>query len=191
MPETADVVIVDEDQHFDVHPPVSAALPAAIGRPTRSHFRWKTAAAWLIVLAISIASLAGGWWIRRQTFDLFDAIHFENDIRRGSMWGLICNGPEGFRNQYDKMELEADHWEEWHEWLDYAPLRLLVMTRWADWIRTTYPTVVSESSPSSVYRNVIPFEDRGSGRPDHLEASYQFHRPLLLFNATMDAIGAA
>ena len=184
MPDTADVAIADETESI-------AAPPVVVRYRISSRQTWNTAAAWLIVLAVSITSLAGGWWVRRQTFDLFDAIHFENDIRRGSMWGLICNGPEGFRNQYDKMDLEADHWEQWSEWLDYAPLRLLVMTRWADWIRTTYPTAVAESPPSLVYRNVIPFEDRGSGRVDHLEASYQFHRPLLLFNATMDAIGAA
>ena len=107
------------------------------------------------------------------------------------MWGLICGGPEGFLNQYDKMAGEAEAWQDWHEWLDYAPLRLIVMTRWADWIRATYPAVVAEHRPTDVYGAIVPSDDRGSGRPNHLANSFRFHRPLLLFNATMDAIAAA
>src|SRR5579864_5834531 len=93
---------------------------------------WRTYAVcsliWLLIAAILILSYREGVRLRRWTFDITDPIRYLDDIHRGCYWGLVASGPEGYLNQYDKMEDEKPEWQDsrWVPWLDYAPLRLLV-----------------------------------------------------------------
>ena len=79
----------------------------------------------------------GGPALRRWVFEISDPIRWAGDDTRGSYWGLLASGPEGYLNQYDKMDPEVPEWQDdlWTPWLDYGPLRLLVMRQWGAWQR--------------------------------------------------------
>ena len=107
-------------------PPPEAALPLS-RRPGRGQKIAAHAAVWVLTLAFVALAVDRGLRLRRWTWDITAPIHFRNDITRGYGWGFVSSGGEGYLNQYEKMARHKGR----ALYLEYAPLRLAVMTRWA------------------------------------------------------------
>lgn len=116
----------------------------------------------LLMLSVVGMAVYDGLMLRRWAWDLAEPIHFTFDIHRGYGWGHAGSGPEGYLNLYEKMALQK---QRWTLWLDYAPLRLAVMTGWGHLNRATQPN------------------------PQTWIADYAFNRPVLWFNAAMEGVG--
>jgi hypothetical protein len=129
---------------------------------------------WLLVAAVAWICFVEGLRLRRWVFDMTDSIHFADDIHRGCYWGLKASGPEGYLNQYEKMSIEQPDWKDprWNIWLDYAPLRLLVMREWGAWLRVHHP-------PGTF----VPLIDAW-------QPSWDYTAPALYFNTAMEAFTA-
>jgi hypothetical protein len=128
---------------------------------------------WLAILSTLILSIVAGLQLRRWVFAVTAPIRFVSDDVRGSFWGLTASGPEGYLNQYDKMDPQIPEWQDskWVPWLDYVPLRLLVMREWGAWQRAYHPP-----EPDDLFN---------SWRPD-----YWFNAPVLRFNSVLEGIAA-
>jgi hypothetical protein len=131
-------------------------------------------AGWILIAGIIPIAIVLGLRIRYWTFDVSDPIRFPDDARRGTFWGLLASGPEGYLNQYEKMDLEVPEWQDsrWTPWLDYSPLRLLVMREWGAWQRKHHPP-----DPD------VPLMDAWQ-RP------HWFNAPVLNFNTTLEGLSA-
>ena len=116
---------------------------------------------WLFTLVIIAGAFSAGHRLRQWTWDTHHDVHFFMDINRGYDWGYKGSGAEGYLNLYEKMAHEQPGWPLW---LDYAPLRLGVMTIWA---RTHSPD-------AKEWQN-----------------TYDFNRPVLWFNTGMELLAAA
>jgi hypothetical protein len=129
---------------------------------------------WLIIVLVFWISLVEGLRLRRWVFDITDPIRFTNDTARGSYWGLVATGPEGYLNQYDKMDPEVPEWQSslWIPWLDYGPLRLLVMREWGAWQRAYHPPDPNDS----LY--------------DAWQRPYWFNAPVIHFNIALEIFSA-
>jgi hypothetical protein len=154
--------------------------PEPIDAPlVRSQRHWTghalRAVMWVIVILVLWISLVEGLRLRWWVFNLTDPIRFINDTARGSYWGLIASGPEGYWNQYDKMDPEVPEWEnsQWVPWLDYGPLRLLVMREWGEWQRKYHP----------------PDPNLGS-LMDAWQRDYWFNAPVIRFNIALEMFAA-
>jgi len=133
--------------------------------------RWvKAWGFWLTVGIALLCTLQAGLFLRRCTWDLTDPVRFVGDTHRQCFWALQASGSEGLLNQYDKMAIER---RDWITWLDYAPLRLLVMEQWGEYLRRHYPSI-SDEEPYHAWKR-----------------SYEFSAPVLYFNEVMDALAAA
>ena len=126
---------------------------------------------WTVTLTVVGLAIWGGLRLRRWTWELAKPVHFLSDINRGYYWGNVASGPEGYLNLYEKMVHEVDATDgpergKWSLFLDYAPLRLAVMTWWGHRVRAA------------------GLPDPGKWRHD-----YAFHWPPLWFNAAMELIG--
>jgi hypothetical protein len=124
--------------------------------------------AWCLIAAAICWAFVEGVRERRWVWEITAPIRFTSDIDRGFYWAMQTSGPDGYLNQYDKMELQGP---DWSLWLDYAPLRLLVMEQWGKWVRRHYPQ----------------YGDRTRGVD--WDPSFRFNRPLLYFNVVMDGLG--
>ncbi|MGD0464343.1 MAG: hypothetical protein ABSB74_17810 [Tepidisphaeraceae bacterium] len=129
---------------------------------------------WLIIILVFWISLVEGLRLRRWVFDITDPIRFINDTARGSYWGLVAAGPEGYLNQYDKMDPEVPEWQnsQWVPWLDYGPLRLLVMRQWGAWQRAYHPP------------------DPNGSLYDAWQRAYWFNAPVINFNIALEIFSA-
>jgi hypothetical protein len=158
-----------------VDEPIAAAIddPPLPSRWRLETFTRRTIIWLLIVLGLWIA-FQQGLRLRRWAFELADPIRFVDDTARGFAWGLNASGPEGYLNQYDKMQPEEPEWQNslWVPWMDYVPLRLLVMRQWAVWQRTHYPLDLSGSLM------------------DVWQRAYWFSEPVLRFNTAMEFFAA-
>jgi hypothetical protein len=123
---------------------------------------------WCLIAFTICWALVEGVRERRWVWEITTPIRFTSDIRRGFYWAMQCSGPEGYLNQYDKMEIQGP---DWNLWLDYAPLRLLVMDQWGKWVRGHYPQY-----------------ERDSGQD--WNPSFRFNQPILYFNVFMDCLGS-
>jgi len=124
---------------------------------------------WGSVAAIACAAMVGGLSLRRSVWNNTAELRFIHDTQRQCYWALESSGPEGYLNQYEKMDIQTRDWETF---LDYVPLRLLVMQRWGVYLRNHFPETVQEQPA------------------DAWQAGYEFTAPLLHFNAVMDGLGA-
>ncbi|MGD0139660.1 MAG: hypothetical protein ABSD28_12340 [Tepidisphaeraceae bacterium] len=151
--------------------------PSADSPQRTSGRRWRVYAlrsiGWLLIALVLALSIRQGLRLRRWVFDIADPIRFTDDTSRGVYWGLVASGPEGFLNQYDKMDPQVPEWQNslWVPWLDYGPLRLLVMDQWGAWIRANHPPEPGDW-------------DSEWQRP------YEFNRPVLWFNTVLEGIAA-
>jgi hypothetical protein len=104
---------------------------------------------------ILLALLLGGVALRRYTWEQTTHLRYQQDIANGFYWGnqtmveghRICPGEKpdswrtfacGYLGLYDRVQ--ADAYEE-NYYLDYPPLRLLVMSIWAKQVRAKFPGV--------------------------------------------------
>jgi hypothetical protein len=158
--------------------PIPAPVPPTVDYATRKEIPWRVYAlrslAWLAIALILILALRGGLSLRKWVFVTSQPIRFVFDDDRAVYWGLMASGPEGYLNQYDKMEPQIPETQDsnWIPWLDYAPFRLLVMTEWGKWQRTHFP----------------PDADRNM--TEQYQRSYDFNHPVLIFNTCMEAFAA-
>ncbi len=140
-------------------------------------FQWRIygfrALGWLIIAVIVCVSIVAGLRLRRWVFETTDPIRWTGDDTRGSYWGLLASGPEGYLNQYDKMDPEVPEWQDqsWVPWLDYGPLRLLVMREWGAWQRAYHPP-----DPDDLF--------------DAWQRPYWFNAPVLRFNTVLEGFAA-
>ncbi len=139
----------------------------AIGRIVRG--RVQCAVIWLLIAGIVVSLAIAGLSLRRWVWTITDPLRFVHDTQRQCYWAIETTGPEGFLNQYEKMAIQT---RDWGVWLDYVPLRLLVMRQWGVYLRSHYPDL-DVAFPLSAWR-----------RP------YEFSAPLLYFNASMDGLAA-
>jgi hypothetical protein len=132
------------------------------------------AAGWVFIAIVICAATIGGLKVRYWTYQVFDPLRFVGDIQRGLFWGMNASGPEGYLNQYDKIAPELPDWQErtWVPWLDYSPLKLLVMRQWAMWLRTHHHV-----DPNTPYMEAWQ-------RP------YWFTSPILHFSIVLEGLSA-
>ncbi|HEY1921538.1 MAG TPA: hypothetical protein VGG44_02140 [Tepidisphaeraceae bacterium] len=144
--------------------------PSPISRPNYA----LRAAGWLLIIGIIPIAIILGLRLRYWTFNASDPIRFISDMRHGTFWGLEASGPEGYFNQYEKMDPQVPEWQDsrWEPWLDYSPLRLLVMREWGAWQRAHHPP-----DPN------IPLTQAWQ-RP------YWFNAPVLNFNTVLEGLSA-
>jgi hypothetical protein len=128
---------------------------------------------WLIIGAVLFFAVVAGLHLRWWVFQISDPIRFIDDDTRGCYWGLLASGPEGYLNQYDKMDPEVPEWQDqsWVPWLDYGPLRLLVMKEWGEWQRAYHPP-----DPNDLF--------------NAWQRPYWFNAPVLHFNAALEGFAA-
>ncbi len=139
----------------------------------------------MFVIGLIVLAFYWGTAFRRFTWEITSPIHFRGDIQGGGYaWGTAANGPEGFLNIYERMRHQRSGYlppptepdgsilpanrVRWNRWLDYAPLRLSIMTLWAG-------------------HNQRVFKDQS---PENWRDDYDFNRPVLLFNTAMELMGA-
>jgi len=93
----------------------------------------------VLLLALAVAAaLVGGLRLRRWAWDASASAHFLPDIRNAYRWGRAANRigyPNLYRKRVDRQTSERNLQ------LDYPPLRLLIMERWAGWTRQEFPGV--------------------------------------------------
>jgi hypothetical protein len=123
---------------------------------------------WCAVSLLVGLSIVAGLAVRRAVWSITAPIRF-GDIQNGFYWAMQSSGPQGYLNQYEKM---ANEEANWGPWLDYAPLRLLVMNRWGTWVRRNF------------------HQPADYGQREQWSPEYAFNRPVLDFNTAMDALGA-
>ncbi len=122
--------------------------------------------AWrFFVLIVVIAGVTGlGLWVRDlawvKTFDQ----RFNFDVSNGYRWGQRAYR-EGYFGLYERLGTLED---EERARIDYAPLRLGVMTLWANWVNEKYPG-------ASPYER-LPNEE--------------FHTPVLMLNTAMELLAS-
>jgi len=104
---------------------------------------------------ILLALLLGGVALRRYAWEQTTHLRYQQDIANGFYWGnqtlvegrRLCPGEKpdswrtfarGYLGLYDRVQ--ADAYEE-NYYLDYPPLRLLVMSIWAKQVRAKFPGV--------------------------------------------------
>lgn len=120
----------------------------------------------LLVLLIGLAvasAVAGGLSLRRWAWDASASAHFVPDIRNAHRWGRAASRigyPNLYRDRVDKLNPNLNLQ------LDYPPLRLLIMERWAGWTRREFP------------------ENR------KWQPSYEFNAPLLRLNNAFELTAA-
>jgi hypothetical protein len=150
------------------HDPQSpaAVAPATRGPTPEIFFRMMI---WGSLAAITFAAMVEGLSLRRWVWNNTEALRFVHDTGRQCYWALESSGPEGILNQYDKMDIET---RDWDTFLDYVPLRLLVMQRWGVYLRHHFPETAQEQPA------------------DAWQPTYEFTAPLLHFNAFMDGLAA-
>jgi hypothetical protein len=140
----------------------------------------------LLLLLCTAAWLAldRGLRLRRWAWLETDPIHYYPDMNNGIHWGSQGNepaaSPRGFLDVYDLVATSSgkrvDDSREYG--LDYAPLRLLLITRWEAWAAQKYPEVIRASIQSeSRFRTVA------------WHPPYEFYGPLLRFNDATEIAG--
>jgi hypothetical protein len=156
--------------------PAMDALPSAsveetsVSRPRPWSACGLRALIWLLIAAVFWIAFIEGMRLRRWAFEITHPIRFIGDDSRGTYWGLLASGPEGYLNQYDKMGPEVPEWQDqrWVPWLDYSPLRLLVMRQWGAWQRAYHPP------------------DPNADLMDAWQRPYWFNAPVIRFNTVLE-----
>ena len=167
---------MDSDPQSILAPPgtIPDSEPTIDSAPTRGRIYLVRTLLWILIAAALVISFREGIRLRRWVFDITDPIRYLDDIHRGCYWGLNASGPEGYLNQYDKMQDQKPDQVDsrWIPWLDYAPLRLLVMREWGVWQRVHFPP-----DPDTPLINAW-------------QHPYAFNAPVLWFNTAMEIFAA-
>lgn len=145
---------------MDVEARLTSPETAAVQR--RRGWSLKRIAGLTIGLGIVLSLLFAGVSIRKWTYEHTQPIRHFYDIHNNLYYGGRAVD-EGVLNVYGNVRNES---YGGNYGLDYVPLRLLVMREWAAWARSTY------------------------GPDTQWQEDYAFTRPLLYFNAAMEAAAA-
>lgn len=120
----------------------------------------------LLMLAMVVFGLViSGLWLRDQVWNWTYPIRFQYDVNNGFRWGVEANRT-GYFSLYERIGPA----EQAQRRLDYAPLRLGVMTGW-----------------------VYSRKDENGTLLESRQPTLEFHRPVLMLNSFMGltaAIGA-
>ncbi|CAN5580692.1 hypothetical protein BH10PLA1_BH10PLA1_17000 [soil metagenome] len=156
------------------------ASPPSLGRKRTLAVFYRLGFLAVLVIA-SIYAARAGLQLRRWTWSYTNAIHFYPDMNNGYFWGSQAGRPEstpqGYLNVYDRVASYAGKGDDSPEYgLDYAPLRLLLMSKWVGWTRANFP-----ASPDT----------RGSQaqRSAKADDQYKYYWPLLEFNTWIEVFG--
>ncbi len=140
------------------------AAQSSGARPTLRWKLWAQRAAVIGLIAIGVVYAARlGLDLRRWIWETTAPVRVTADLDRAFDWGRRAVA-EGYLNQYEKMQSQQPRDVNW---LDYPPLKLGIMTIWADWATTHFPQV-------KTWRQ---------------DASYELTAPLLRFNLFMESVG--
>ena len=120
-----------------------------------------------LLIACAVAGvIAGGLRLRRWAWDASASAHFVPDIRNAYRWGRAADRV-GYLNLYRRrVERQNPNNPNRMFELDYPPLRLLIMERWAGWTRQHFPAA------------------------RHWKSSYEFNAPLLHLNSAFELVAA-
>ena len=109
---------------------------------------------WLFIVIAVVISVLAGLQVRQWTWGKTRQVRYEHDVSNGFFWGSqtlveakrisgsdnrIPSWPDFFRGYfalYDRVESDA---YEGEYYLDYPPLRLLVMSIWAREVQSSFP----------------------------------------------------
>jgi len=114
----------------------------------------KRSGRWLFIAILVVIAVLAGLQVRQWTWGKTRQVRYEHDVSNGFFWGsqtlveakrlsasqdTIPSWPDFFRGYfalYDRVEREA---YEGEYYLDYPPLRLLVMSVWAREVQSNFP----------------------------------------------------
>lgn len=158
----------------------SSDLPLAAPKPRRSPL----AVVWHIAVALLLGALAydaavAGLDLRRRAWDDTMPIRFSRDVSNGFRRGITAN-EKGYTNLYDKVEAEhlntAPADDDFA--VDYPPLRLWAMMRWARWVKAQPERPAPAPQFQKAYAN------------SRWQPEYEFTAPMLNANTAGEAASA-
>lgn len=123
---------------------------------------------WMIVLIVSVFVFHLGIEVRHWAWINTEDMHFQNDVTRAYFWGNTAD-QNGLLGLYREIRTDYGDQPDMQHGLDYAPLRLTIVTFWARWVNAHF-------DPGDQWDSAT---------------SYEFHRPLLMTNAACEAAAAA
>ena len=178
-----------------------------LDQPVAASSRWRERTwfvAWRLLVIVVFISIT--WWsyvqgqrLRRWVWDYTQPIHFFHDVNNGYYWGSQAwesretdprrrdpNDPNapGILNVYDVVAARSGDWngdDQKDYGLDYAPLRLTLISKWVKWGRDTYPD-------RRQWRIARRAAQNGSN-PSYWETPFAFYKPMLDFNTAMEIAG--
>jgi hypothetical protein len=122
---------------------------------------------WIVVLTISAGVFHLGIRLRHWAWTNTENMHFQNDVSRAYSWGTTAD-QNGLLGMYRQIRADYGDQPDMEHGLDYAPLRLTIVTLWAHWVNQHFDAD-DQWDPAK---------------------SYAFHRPLLMANAACEAAAA-
>ena len=125
------------------------------------------ATVWIVVLTISAGVFHLGIRLRHWAWTNTESMHFQGDVTHAYLWGTTAD-QNGLLGMYRQIRADYGDQPDMQHGLDYAPLRLTIMTLWARWVNQHFDP-----------------EDQWDPAK-----SYAFHRPLLMANAACEAAAA-
>lgn len=130
----------------------------------------------VVAIALVYVTFNAGLDARRRTFENTKRLRHPQDYALNLYWGTRALD-EGYYDLFGKVYDERKKTGQFG--LDYPPLRLLVFRQWAAAARAKFPENRELQTPA-----------KGPGRAG-LRPDYEFGKPLLMFAAIVEAIGAA
>ena len=122
---------------------------------------------WIVVLTISACVFRLGIQLRHWAWTNTENMHFQGDVTHAYFWGTTAD-QDGLLGMYRQIRSDYGDQPDMTHGLDYAPLRLTIVTIWAHWVN-------------------LHFDENDQWDPGK---SYVFHRPLLMANAACEAAAA-
>jgi len=125
------------------------------------------ATVWISLFTISACLFYVGLRVRHWAWSETDNMHFQGDVTHAYQWGT---DPDhiGIFNRYRQIRTDYGDRPPTDFGLDYAPLRLTIVTLWAHWVNRHF-VAEDQWDPTT---------------------SYSFHRPLLITNAACEFAAA-
>ena len=125
------------------------------------------ATVWIVLLTLSACVFRVGVQLRHWAWTQTENMHFQGDATHAYIWGTYADR-NGLLGMYRQIRSDYGDQPPQNMGLDYSPLRLTIVTLWAQWVNRH-------------------FSDGDQWDPS---ISYEFHRPLLLVNAACEAAAA-
>ncbi len=120
----------------------------------------------LILLSLlTWAAIQQGVQLRKHLWQSTESIRFQGDARNAIHWGTQAQR-EGLGPLYDRLAREKRHEDQPNYGLDYAPIRLWIVTQWVKYAQKHYP-----DNPG--WQN-----------------TYEYHQPMLRLNTGCELLAA-